>query len=177
MKKYKVTIALLAFSLGIFFVWSFGVFSYIFTPFRDKMIVSEISTQTNEIQPDSDASKEQSSDLSKLIYPFEKYPVTEIYKGKNAPLKLTRKEKESVFGEKLQYTMENYGEVNFAGHYIVATWSCGMWCDWSAIIDAKTGKVYSLDVITSLCAPDSDIDFACLVMKTSAMSNTKLTAT
>ncbi len=36
-----------------------------------------------------------------------------------------------------------------------------MWCQWSAVVDAKTGKVYSLRGILSYCFPDLDTDFAC----------------
>lgn len=32
--------------------------------------------------------------------------------------------------------------VNFAGHFVVATWGCGTGCTSSAIIDARTGKVF-----------------------------------
>ena len=96
----------------------------------------------------------------KRIPRFKDYPVAKIYNGKPAPLKLSREETR-VYGEKLQYTIENYGQVDFAGRYIVANWSCGMWCNWSAIIDAKTGKVYWWNGILSLCFPHLDKDFAC----------------
>lgn len=32
--------------------------------------------------------------------------------------------------------------VNFGGHYIVATWGCGTNCTESAIVDARTGRVF-----------------------------------
>ncbi len=32
--------------------------------------------------------------------------------------------------------------VNFAGHYVLATWGCGTNCSESAIIDARTGRVF-----------------------------------
>jgi hypothetical protein len=32
--------------------------------------------------------------------------------------------------------------INFAGHYIVATWGCGTSCTQIAVIDALTGKVF-----------------------------------
>ncbi|REJ76099.1 MAG: hypothetical protein DWQ47_10780 [Acidobacteria bacterium] len=35
--------------------------------------------------------------------------------------------------------------VNFAGHYIIASWGCGTSCEQAAIIDATTGKVYFPD--------------------------------
>lgn len=34
------------------------------------------------------------------------------------------------------------GDVNFAGHYIVAGWGCGTGCVTGAIIDARNGYVY-----------------------------------
>jgi hypothetical protein len=92
-------------------------------------------------------------------FPFKEYPVTEFYKGKNAKLKLTKEEKR-LLGGRLQYTIENK-KVDFAGHYIMAIWSCGMWCTASAIIDAKTGKVFGWNGILTPCFPDLDKDFAC----------------
>lgn len=35
--------------------------------------------------------------------------------------------------------------VNFAGHFILTTWGCGTNCSTSAIIDARTGKVFFPD--------------------------------
>ncbi len=102
----------------------------------------------------------QTGFAQKRIPRFKDYPVATIYKGKPSPLKLTREEKR-LYGEKLQYTIENYGEVDFAGRYIVANWGCGMWCNWSAIINAKTGKVYWWNGILSFCFPHLDKDFVC----------------
>ena len=36
-----------------------------------------------------------------------------------------------------------------------------MWCHYSVILDAKTGKVFSWNGISSFCFPDLDTDFAC----------------
>jgi hypothetical protein len=70
---------------------------------------------------------------------FEEYAVREKFRGKSAPVKLTTR------GARMFRTMlrENAARgVNFAGHYIAATWGCGSAC-WSfAIIDARTGHVY-----------------------------------
>lgn len=94
----------------------------------------------------------------KKIPKFKDYPVTEIYKGKNARLKLRRDEEFERDG--LQEAVTNQ-KVDFAGHYIVAGWSCGMWCNLNPIIDAKTGKVYWWNGILSVCFPDLDKDFNC----------------
>ena len=37
------------------------------------------------------------------------------------------------------------GGVNFAGHYVLTTWGCGTNCSQSAIIDARTGRVFFPD--------------------------------
>ena len=37
--------------------------------------------------------------------------------------------------------------VNFAGHFVIATWGCGAGCAMSSIVDAKTGQVYFPDEI------------------------------
>jgi hypothetical protein len=69
---------------------------------------------------------------------FKDYPVAEIYKGKNAPLKLSRDDK--MFRTRLKWAVDNQ-KPNFAGHYILTTWGCGTSCIMGAVIDAKTGKV------------------------------------
>lgn len=157
--KFKIIIALFAFLLGIAGVWLIGGFSFLPSLFKRDDVVSEISAQTNEVLPELDSSKNDSVEIHGKTYPFKDYPVPAIYKGKNASLKLIG-EHRRVYGEKLQWTIE-HTEVDFAGHYLVASWSCGMWCDWNAIIDAETGKVYWWDGITSRCFPDLDKDFEC----------------
>lgn len=89
---------------------------------------------------------------------FKDYPVTAVFRGKNAPLKLTRGDE--VFRDRLQWAIDNQ-KVNSAGHYIAASWSCGTWCSWSAFIDAKTGKVYWWDGSLSVCFKDSVEKFNC----------------
>jgi len=70
---------------------------------------------------------------------FEHYPVKENFRGKSAPVKLTSS-RARLFRTMLRDNAKN--GVNFAGHYIAATWGCGSAC-WSfAIIDARTGQVY-----------------------------------
>lgn len=70
---------------------------------------------------------------------FENYPVRENFRGKSAPVKLTSR-RARTFRTMLRENAEK--GVNFAGHYIAATWGCGSSC-WSfAIADARTGEVY-----------------------------------
>ena len=73
---------------------------------------------------------------------FEDYAVRENYKGKVASIKLTSPSAQ-MFRTRLRENAKT--GMNFAGHYIVATWGCGSDCHSVAIIDAKTGKVYFPD--------------------------------
>src|ERR1700754_1179935 len=70
---------------------------------------------------------------------FENYPVKEHFKGQLASVKLTTRNAR-LFRTRLRENARN--GVNFAGHYVAATWGCGSAC-WSfAIIDARTGQVH-----------------------------------
>jgi hypothetical protein len=70
---------------------------------------------------------------------FEDFPVRENFRGKPARLKLTTREAR-MFRTRLRENAEE--DVNFAGHYVAATWGCGSACASFAIIDARTGQVY-----------------------------------
>ena len=48
------------------------------------------------------------------------------------------------------------GGVNFAGHYILTGWGCGTGCTIAAIIDARTGNVYSPDEFSGIDATYGD---------------------
>ncbi len=70
---------------------------------------------------------------------FKDYAVAEIYKGKTAPVKITRDNRE--YRTRLKSAAKNE-KPNFAGHYILTFWGCGTECFTGAVIDAETGKVY-----------------------------------
>lgn len=74
---------------------------------------------------------------------FENYPAAKIYKSKIASLKL--KDDDELWRDRFQWAIDNQ-KVNFAGHYVVTTWSCGSTCLLGAVIDAKTGRVFWWDV-------------------------------
>jgi hypothetical protein len=156
--RLKIVVTVLAFSFGLASVWAIGGFSYLASLFVREIVVSEVSAQTNQVLPELNSSKNESVNTPKLTYPFSDYPVTEIYKGKTAPFKLSRHDR--LFYEGRYKLIEN-SEPDFAGHYIVASWSCGMWCQNSDIIDAKTGKFYGWNGILSPCFPRLDTDFPC----------------
>jgi len=74
-------------------------------------------------------------------FPFEKYKVNEIYNGKIAKLDLSYYRSSP---KNIQSTIrDNYNlerKSNFAGHYILFSWTCGSPCKMNAIVDAITGK-------------------------------------
>ena len=84
---------------------------------------------------------------------FRDYPVPETYRGKTAPLVLTRDDR--VFRTRLRWAAKNL-QPNFAGHYILTTWGCGTSCLMGAVIDAKTGRVHWWDF--SVCCWGYDVD-------------------
>ncbi|MFB9952863.1 hypothetical protein ACFFP0_28795 [Rhizobium puerariae] len=68
---------------------------------------------------------------------FAAFP-EKVYAGPNAPVKLST-EDERNFATRLRTAGKQ--PVNFAGHYILATWGCGAECLGGAVIDARTGKI------------------------------------
>lgn len=77
----------------------------------------------------------------KELYPRPNdYPVADVFAGTPERPKLLRP------GDKLFRTMIGEGAAKgpkFAGHYTIAEWGCGTSCVSIAVIDAKTGDVYS----------------------------------
>jgi len=71
---------------------------------------------------------------------FEDYPVTEVFRGAPAPPKLLRPG-DRAFRTKIREGAAN--GPNFAGSYTIASWGCGSSCVSIAVVDARTGDVYS----------------------------------
>jgi hypothetical protein len=86
---------------------------------------------------------------------FEQYPVRGIYSGP-----LARPDVRSLARSRMFRTMIRQGAksgVNFAGHYSIVSWGCGMGCRGLAVVDAVSGKVHHP---ANLLAVDNDnIDF------------------
>jgi hypothetical protein len=70
---------------------------------------------------------------------FSDYSVSEVYKGKNAPVRIDSDSR--LFKTRLRWAVRNQ-KPNFAGRYILTFWGCGTSCIQGAAIDAKTGTVY-----------------------------------
>jgi hypothetical protein len=68
---------------------------------------------------------------------FKDYPVSEAFKGPNAPVNLSEPGVRE-FRTRLKEAAKM--KPNFSGHYILTSWGCGTGCVSPWIINAKTGK-------------------------------------
>jgi hypothetical protein len=86
---------------------------------------------------------------------FEDYPVAEVFKGAPANPILTTTEERRYRTVIRQGVSKGWGVLdgntdrqmpgtgpNFAGHFFIITWGCGVPCLMAAIVDAKTGRVF-----------------------------------
>ncbi len=92
--------------------------------------------------------------LAATLPKFEDYPVTSVHNGSPAepiidtPVKKlyrTRIRQGVAKGWGVRRDGWNGAEqagVNFAGHYFVVTWGCGVPCMMMVIVDSLTGRVY-----------------------------------
>jgi len=86
---------------------------------------------------------------------FEAYPAIEPYRGRNAPVILSRRDQ--TFRTRLRSAASE--KPNFAGHYILTAWGCGAECLMGAIIDANTGHVYWLPFTVCCWGANAADDF------------------
>lgn len=87
------------------------------------------------------------SDIPKDAPTFASYPAV-VQGGKHAPLRWSADPDARMF--KTRLLEWNRMPVNFAGHYILATWGCGAECVQFMVIDVKTGNVFHPDSLTSV---------------------------
>ncbi len=85
---------------------------------------------------------------------FKDFPATGIYQGKNSPVNLASPDARKF---RTRLTEAARQKSNFAGHYILAHWGCGSGCIQSAIIDAKSGRVFMVP-FTVASVGEEDID-------------------
>lgn len=71
---------------------------------------------------------------------FDDYPVIETWQGPSAPIKLLTPS-ERMF--RTQLTTASKQPPDFAGHYRFTAWGCGSFCVAGALINLKTGVVFS----------------------------------
>jgi len=80
-----------------------------------------------------------STPKAKPLPRFEDFPVREVYRGKPAAPKL-----KSRLARAFRTVIRKGASEgpNFAGHYTVVIWGCGISCAQFAIVDASTGETY-----------------------------------
>ncbi len=69
---------------------------------------------------------------------FSDYPAGPVYRGRVAPLVVSSSPFARTYRTRTREAMAE--GVNFAGHYVVATWGCGTECMNGHIVDARTGR-------------------------------------
>jgi hypothetical protein len=84
---------------------------------------------------------------------FADFPVKEIYTGRPAKVRLVSPQ-DRQFATRIREASRQ--KVNFAGHFILASWGCGASCVMTVVIDAKTGVVAWLPF--TVCCWDADVD-------------------
>lgn len=72
---------------------------------------------------------------------FKDFPADTMYKGKLAAPDFKTDEPARYFRTRIKTACRTQG-VNFAGHYTIAEWGCGMDCQSLAIIDRINGKIF-----------------------------------
>jgi hypothetical protein len=96
----------------------------------------------------------QSQEAKQAVSPlprFEDYLVTDIFRGVPAAPQLVTPRERMYRTVIRQGVAKGIGVMcdgkeqagpNFAGHYIVVVWNCGVPCNMMAVVDARTGSVY-----------------------------------
>lgn len=82
--------------------------------------------------------------MRKTVPRFQDYPVSKRYTGSPMPVNLLSHPQALRFRKRLIEGARS--GPNFAGHYTVITWSCGVRCWQVAIVDARTGDVFLPDI-------------------------------
>jgi len=87
---------------------------------------------------------------------FESHPAAAGPPERNAPLVLTRRDRE--YRTRLRAAAA--GPANFAGHYVLTSWGCGTECRYGAAVNLRTGRVTFLPFATCCFgeAPDGTED-------------------
>ena len=89
------------------------------------------------------------SDIPKNAPSFSQFSTTR-FKGKLASPHIGENRRSKQYRTKIMMSAKQ--GINFAGHYNIAFWGCGIACYEVAIIDMKTGKIHhpkTLDSVTS----------------------------
>ena len=141
-KQYLIITAIAGILLVPLFIWKGGV----------------IFQKESDIGSDQESLNEQKSQNSPA---FEDFKVTGIYSGEVASVDYQSNENALNFRGQIKYQIEE--GVNFAGHYMLVSWGCGTNCVAGLVVDAITGKVYSMPLIAS-CGIDFRLNSSLFIL-------------
>jgi len=72
---------------------------------------------------------------------FQDFAVSDIFQGKPA-LPILATQAQRMFRTAIRRAVAK--GPNFAGHFTIAAWGCGAGCVSAALVDTKTGRIYSM---------------------------------
>lgn len=105
---------------------------------------------------DSITSKQKQDDA---LLTFDYFPLTaSIYTGQISSTTVTSPVLEPY--KKIIIESVQASGVNFAGHYAIATWSCGEDCQYSVVVDVQSGDIVNNGILTAYglaYSPDSTL--------------------
>ncbi len=84
--------------------------------------------------------------LSSHELSFSQYPTDSVYGGVVAPVNFESNKDAATFRTAITSAMEK--GVNFAGHYVLASWGCGTSCEGLAIVDATDGAIVVYNLLS-----------------------------
>ena len=87
---------------------------------------------------------------------FDQFSAGLAFRGTPAPARPTTK-KQLLFKTQIREGAKKGS--NFAGHYTIIEWGCGAGCVSGAVVDAKTGVVYSLPFDTISAAEGGSLSY------------------
>lgn len=109
-------------------------------------------------QPDwtGDAYTLRRSDLPARPPRFADYAVP-VYHGPIQPPDVKSHPRSRLYRSMIRWGVKNQG-VNFAGHYSLVSWGCGVACSGKAIVDVRTGRVFHPPELDTLTMDNLDYD-------------------
>ncbi len=79
---------------------------------------------------------------------FEDFPASEFSNNKEIFVDINSDPIGRIYRSAIRSDVEYFG-INFAGKYSIADWGCGSGCQDGVIVDADTGHVYEMPVLTT----------------------------
>lgn len=79
---------------------------------------------------------------------FEDFPAIEFSNNKNIVVDINSDPIGRLYRTAIRSDVESFG-INFAGKYSIADWGCGSGCQDGVIVNADTGQIYEMPILTT----------------------------